>query len=1489
MNKISKQIHDSIGNGQITIQKNGTTITDGSFNLNQKTNQTINITVPTQTSELTNNSNLAYTTGNTFSGAHDFTTSGTTITVPSNTDAIKRPVPTTSPATECTNMNAVNVCDLLAVFDSLSRRIDTLQKQLNELKSATPPSVSVNLSEVQYTSMKATATASGNGADITSYQFCISTNSNMSDATCFTSPSNEYTFTGLEPYTTYYVTADATNMVGTTTSAVVTKQTAVHAPTGTFSLGSIAPTGFKVTVSSLDFKEPGAGTVQICYKKKEGNCSSNFADYTTCDVTLNLTSSTTDTTRKFIELDDPDVEYCVIVKLNNGDSTTILEPMTITTGAAISLDITHTPTTLNLCGGSLEVTYTATTNPSTVDLNDFENFIWSEGTSVNNTTTVTYTSAGNKTITCTATHKNEGYTITGSSSINVVNTGSGPAFAFCNDDLSLNIITITSSATTLNWGDGSSEESNPSTSSTHDYSTDGIYSLVATNSEGCSTTKQAAVGIATLHPCTVTSINANEQGSGTTIEKLQDVDDNLYAVVQIGKQCWMKSNLRTTHYSDGTAIANGTGNSANNTTSHTTAYYYQPTASSNFGADFDFSHYNLKTDGLFYNWKAVMQGAAGSTTVPSRVQGVCPDGWHVPSVREWDTLFAFVQTLPNATYWDYHSIGYAHTLAGSCEWTPGTNNGCMGNYQAPAWSSSELSIVPAGEASVSFRYNTYVGPTSTQEAIFWTTNAAEPFASSPQAWACEFYDGTIARQIEDTYTSFGHSVRCVRDYGKGSPISDPSATSENVTDIDRTTATLNGTVINPDNANITSKGFEWKLSSATNFTTVTVTGDEFTYTLTGLTPSTSYTYRAFVEYAGGTVYGDNISFTTIILPTVATNEATSIGETTATLNGTLTNPDNLTVTSKGFEWKQSSAADYTQALVAGDDFILNLTGLTNGTEYSFRAFMIFENNTEYGVEKTFTTITPPTVATVAAADVEVNTATLKGSIVNPDNVILTSKGFEWKLSTATDYTTVTVTGDVLTYELTGLSENTSYTYRAFIIYAGVIVYGDEASFTTDVPTPKLTITPDPANGATVCSGGSTTVTYMAKVEEGTNDISDNYSYTWSIPNNLQYINHGKTCTVIYTTSGTHTVTCKASHVPGDTLTKTEETTVSSVSDTVTVPTFSICDHCGDSLTVTVKSVTSGSTIQWLTGTTYESVSAGSWHNYTQQGSGIYIITVTKGNCSSTKRVALGNATLKPCLVNYINPNERGTGSTIDSLQDIDGNWYGVVQIGSQCWMKSNLRTTHYADGNVEIGNGNGAPGSKNKKSDEIAYYYYPTSSSLFYSDYDFSKYNIKTYGFYYNWTAAMNGASSSTSVPSGVQGVCPDGWHLPSKGEVDTLIKYAQSMPGATSTKYAHVLAGDCDWYVVTSNGHPGYYTQTGWGCIGFSAIPVGWATDKFYHNKRINNQTWQQSYCWTSTEGSSFSGSRRAYDFGISTSYNKMYCDNDYIDKGLPVRCVRN
>ncbi len=109
------------------------------------------------------------------------------------------------------------------------------------------------------------------------------------------------------------------------------------------------------------------------------------------------------------------------------------------------------------------------------------------------------------------------------------------------------------------------------------------------------------------------------------------------------------------------------------------------------------------------------------------------------------------------------------------------------------------------------------------------------------------------------------------------------------------------------------------------------------------------------------------------------------------------------------------------------------------------------------------------------------------------------------------------------------------------------------------------------------------------------------------------------------------------------------------------------------------------------------------------------------------------------------------------VADYDGNIYHTVQIGEQCWMKENLKTMHYANG-VSMVDGTGIP-----TLDIVTKYWFNYND-----DPDIGR----EYGKLYSWAALMNDHPASNQVPSGVQGVCPDGWHVPGKAEFEILIDY---------------------------------------------------------------------------------------------------------------------
>ena len=286
-------------------------------------------------------------------------------------------------------------------------------------------------------------------------------------------------------------------------------------------------------------------------------------------------------------------------------------------------------------------------------------------------------------------------------------------------------------------------------------------------------------------------------------------------------------------------------------------------------------------------------------------------------------------------------------------------------------------------------------------------------------------------------------------------------------------------------------------------------------------PSPSATYQiAFFGYGedGYGIYLDDIkvydgsgSGPVIIDPTVSTQSASNIGQTTATLNATITNPDNVTITEMGFEWMELMGTDYTHVTtttVTGNSFSYDLSNLTPNTDYIFKAFITYNGTTVYGNDLIFNTLaqgqpTEPTATTLPAEAVTQTTATLKGTISNPDNVTITAQGFEWKAASASNYTVVNATGATMASPITGLTANTDYTYRAFVTTANGTHYGDDVTFTTlqevvepcDVPT-NLHASEFDAHSITIgwnTNGNATGWNIHYRVENGT--WSNAYSTT----------------------------------------------------------------------------------------------------------------------------------------------------------------------------------------------------------------------------------------------------------------------------------------------------------------------------------------------------------------------------------------------------------
>lgn len=139
------------------------------------------------------------------------------------------------------------------------------------------------------------------------------------------------------------------------------------------------------------------------------------------------------------------------------------------------------------------------------------------------------------------------------------------------------------------------------------------------------------------------------------------------------------------------------------------------------------------------------------------------------------------------------------------------------------------------------------------------------------------------------------------------------------------------------------------------------TSAAFNVPLTGLAFAQKYYARAYATGAAGTVYGDELTFTTLpILPTVTTAAATEVTGTTAKTGGNVTADGGSAVTARGVCYgltpNPTIAGSKTTDGASTGAFISNLTGLRGLTKYYARAYATNSVGTAYGPEITFTTL-----------------------------------------------------------------------------------------------------------------------------------------------------------------------------------------------------------------------------------------------------------------------------------------------------------------------------------------------------------------------------------------------------------------------------------------------------------------------------------------------------------------------------------------------------
>jgi uncharacterized protein (TIGR02145 family) len=823
---------------------------------------------------------------------------------------------------------------------------------------------------------------------------------------------------------------------------------------------------------------------------------------------------------------------------------------------------------------------------------------------------------------------------------------------------------------------------------------------------------------------------------------VSDIDNNVYNTLRIGNQCWMKENLRTTHYPDGTEIPAG------NTDDWDFWNDYTRCAPNN-----DVN--NVPTYGYHYNWTTLMYGASSSNANPSGVQGICPEGWHVPSDAEWGQLVDFVIGQGKYTYASCHNANaIAFAMAATSGWHE-TNEGCAPGCILNTNNAVGFSALPAGcMPNSGFSYY----------AFFWTSTQTSDYDA--YIYTIENNKFQVTKRSQTTY--YANSLRCLSDaLGEGPVL--PTVTTDTVFVLSPTRATCESGVTSDGGDSVTARGICWSTSPNPTLndghTTENAGIGVFSTDISNLAAGTTYYVRAYATNSVGTSYGQQLTFTTV----PASDYCAGI---TIPYSNDFRNADDNVC--------------WTVVDANGDGNTFRFHPDLGYVEYDENQYYFAPTDAdEYLISPTFTFTGVPTMVRYQNHNASSHyRAIYEVFAYGPDTILLVQPDtFQ--------------TNFWITHRLDVSNLNGDY---AIAFHCMNEMDMNDIAFTNfSVYEPSLPVVE--TRYSSVLSDFSA---YVLGFLDSDGGADTEFGFCWSTSPNP---------------------TLNDNHAVG-------------VVDQYDIRYFSY--NLADLTPATHYYVRTYATN--LLGTVY-----GEQIEFT------------------TTDISLNGL---PCV---------GT----PTVTDVDGNAYNTVWLGGMCWMKENLRTTHYAD-NTPINLGG------NNVSSTTAYRYYPDNNSG----------NVPTYGYLYNMAAVRHGAASSGQTPSGVQGICPDGWHVPSENEWETMSSYLydhyqlfacdDSLSWNWSPNIAKGLSSTTGWHndynpEYTSSCAPAYNPSSN-NVTNFTARPAG----RRYPNDMFNPpcvEFGETAYFWSC----SIRGVDNWTTMIIDGASPEIYLTWEGAKTGCSVRCVRD
>lgn len=239
-----------------------------------------------------------------------------------------------------------------------------------------------------------------------------------------------------------------------------------------------------------------------------------------------------------------------------------------------------------------------------------------------------------------------------------------------------------------------------------------------------------------------------------------------------------------------------------------------------------------------------------------------------------------------------------------------------------------------------------------------------------------------------------------------------------------------------------------------------MSGKNFTATLTGLQPATTYYYYYAVYYGAAKPFETeirNFKTTDFKLPEVITAVVSFVGSDNAICGGEVTDDGGSTVSARGVCYGQQPEptleGNHTIDSCGTGAFVSNITGLLKNTKYYVRAYATNEKGTSYGIDMEFTTSAlSPTVKTISVTDIDTISARISCEVVSDGGSELKERGVCWSIHqnpTLEDEHLVVGNGvGLFTANVTGLNPSTKYYIRAYAKNGSGLGFGEVLEFTT---------------------------------------------------------------------------------------------------------------------------------------------------------------------------------------------------------------------------------------------------------------------------------------------------------------------------------------------------------------------------------------------------------------------------------------------------------